>query len=84
MARLATAAFVLVLAAISCSRQPELVQVECEKSLQVPGSTEYYKVRRVKYWSDGTTTYEPIYDGLDVQDGGWQFIYTRKGVDPCP
>ena len=68
-----------------CSFGPSLVQVECEKSLQGrSGSTEYYKVRRAKYWSDGSTTYEPIYNGFDVEEGSWQFIYRRKGEDPCP
>jgi len=69
-----------------CSYGPSLVQVECEANLQGRSSSteySYYEVRRAKYWSDGSTTYEPIHNGIDVLEGGWQFVYRRPGEDPC-
>lgn len=76
----------ITLVAAGCSFGPSLVQVECEANLQGRSSSteySYYKVRRAKYWSDGSTTYEPIHSETDVLEGGWQFVYRRPGEDPC-
>jgi len=81
------AIIVLMLSVSSCSPQPELVQVECE-AVPYPHGIEYgkrtFKVRRVKYWSDGSTTYESMFEDRGVMVGEWQLVAVRDGQDPCP
>jgi hypothetical protein len=76
----------ITLVAGGCASNPSLVQVVCEQQFlrKSTGSKSLlYNVRRAKYWSDGSTTYEPIYSDIDVQEGGWQLVYIQPGADPC-
>ena len=88
MFKLWPAIIVLMLSVTSCSAQPELVQVECEAVPYTGPTIEYgkrtFKVRRVKYWSDGSTTYESMFEDRGVMVGEWQLVAVRDGLDPCP
>lgn len=63
-----------------CAMEPSLIQVECEN---IYLGSYSYKARKVKYWSDGSTTFEKVYpDG--TWDGEWQYVYLPiKGSKPC-